>query len=201
MLPTDEQIKDLHRRYAKSQDDFNLVYEHCQIVETIAMQLLGANPVDGIDRQLLHVGCLLHDIGAYDVLLNGRFVAGVRHGTIGGDILKREGFPETIWRFASHHTGVGLTKQDVIEQKIPIPVADYTADTNEERLIMYADKFHSKSNPSLEQPYFCTFDWFRNSIQRHGMDKAVKFDNLARLFGKPDLEVLGRQFGYEIKDI
>lgn len=201
MLPTDQQIRELHRKYAKTDADFNLLYTHCQVVEAIAMQLLDAKPQPGIDRELVHVGCMLHDIGAYDVLVDGKFVQGVRHGTIGEEILKSEGYPETIWRFASHHTGVGLTAKDVVDQNIPIPVADYTAQTDEERLVMYADKFHSKSNPPLEPPYFCTFEWFRDSVKQFGPDRAAKFDNLAELFGKPDLVSLSKRFGYDIKDL
>jgi uncharacterized protein len=201
MLPTDQQIEALHRKYAKTENDFKLVYMHCQIIDATAMQLLDANPVQGINRSLVHTGCMLHDIGAYDVLENGRFVAGVRHGVIGENILRNESLPEAICRFASHHTGVGLTKQDVREQRLPIPVADYTAATVEERLIMYADKFHSKSNPPLEPPYFCTFEWYRNSIQNFGPDKAKKLDDLAALFGKPNLTALSKQFGHAVKDI
>jgi len=201
MLPTDQQIEQMHHKHAKTDADFNLVYQHCQVVEAIAMQLLDAKPVADIDRDLLHVGCLLHDIGAYDVLEDGHFVQGVRHGIFGEEILRNEGLPDAVSRLASHHTGVGLTKQDVIDQGLPIPVADYLADTDEERLIMYADKFHSKSNPPLEPPYFCTFEWFHESVQKFGPDKAEKLDALANLFGKPDLESLSKQFGHEIKDI
>lgn len=199
MLPTDQQIENLHRKYAKTEADFNLIYQHCQTVEAIAMQLLGAKPLANIDQQLVHVGCLLHDIGAYEVLENGRFVQGVRHGAIGEEILKNEGFSEIIRRFASHHTGVGLTEQDVIDQNIPIPVADYTAKTDEERLIMYADKFHTKGNPPAGKPHFCTFEQYSNSVQKFGADKAAKFNALAELFGKPDLESLSMRFGHEIK--
>lgn len=200
MLPTDQQIKNLHQKYAKTDADLTLIYTHCQIIEAIAMQLLDKNPIKDIDRNLVHVGCLLHDIGAYDVLEDGEFVQGVRHGIIGENILKSEGFSETIWRFASHHTGVGLTKKDVLDQKLPIPVADYTARTIEEKLVMYADKFHSKSNPPSEAPYFCSFDWFHNSVQKFGADKAAKFDTLAKLFGKPDLVALSKQFKHAIKN-
>ena len=200
MLPTDQQIKNLHQKYAKTDADLTLIYTHCQIIEAIAMQLLDKNPIKDIDRNLVHVGCLLHDIGAYDVLEDGEFVQGVRHGIIGENILKSEGFSETIWRFASHHTGVGLTKKDVLDQKLPIPVADYTARKIEEQLVMYADKFHSKSNPPSEAPYFCSFDWFHNSVQKFGADKAAKFDTLAKLFGKPDLVSLSKQFKHAIKN-
>lgn len=201
MLPTDQRIEALHRKYAKTEADLKLVLTHCQIVEELAMHLLDTKPIPGINRQLVHVGCLLHDIGAYEVLENGVFVQGVRHGTIGEQILKDEGFPEALYRCASHHTGVGLTKQDVIDQKLPIPVGDYTARTDEERLIMYVDKFHSKSNPPHEPPYFCTFDWFRKSVQKFGADKAARLDALADLFGLPNLEALSKKYGYEIRDI
>lgn len=201
MIPTDRQIEKLHRKYARNVSDFNLIYHHCQIVEAIAMQLLDARPLASLDRQLVHVGALLHDIGAYEVLVDGHFVRGVRHGTIGEQILKSEGFTKTIWRLASHHTGVGLTKQDVLDQKIPIPAKDYVAKTNEERLIMYADKFHSKSNPPTEPPYFCTFGYYRNTMQELGADKAAKFDALAEQFGKPNLILLKEQFGHDIKQL
>ena len=201
MLPTDQQIEALHHKYAKTDADFKLVYTHCKVVEAIAMQLLDATPVESIDRQLLHVGCLLHDIGAYDVLEDGKFVKGVRHGVLGEKILREEGFSDKIVRFASHHTGVGLTKQDVIDQGLPIPIADYLAETSEELMIMYADKFHSKSNPPEEAPYFCTFEWYRNSVQKFGSDKAAEFDHMAEQFGKPDLVPLSKQFGYDIRDV
>ena len=201
MLPTDQQIKALHRKYARTDDDFELVYTHCLVVDAIAAQLLVTTPFSGISRELVHAGCMLHDIGAYGVLKNGQFVAGVRHGVIGEAVLREEGVSEAVYRFASHHTGVGLSEQDVENQKLPIPIANYMAETYEERLVMYADKFHSKSNPPLEQPYFCTFEWISNSIQQFGSDKIKKLDDLAGLFGKPDLVALSKQFDHVIKEI
>ena len=78
--PTDSQIKSFHKKYAKTDADFALIYTHCQVVDAIAAQLLDTKPNSQIDRDLLHVACMLHDIGAYDVLENGKFVDGVRHG-------------------------------------------------------------------------------------------------------------------------
>ncbi|HSX06056.1 MAG TPA: HD domain-containing protein [Candidatus Saccharimonadales bacterium] len=201
ILPTDKQIETLHRKYAPSEAAFTLIYTHCQIIDAIATYLLASQSID-LDRQLVHVGCLLHDIGVYPLIdEEGHIRRGITHGVEGESILKKEGFPEAIWRFAAHHTGVGLTEQDVTDQKLPIPMADYTAQTDEERLVMYADKFHSKSNPPVEPPYFCTFDWYRDSVRQFGEDKIAKFDHLAELFGKPDLTQLAAQFGHEIRDI
>lgn len=39
-LPTDTQIKNLHKKYAKTDADFVLIYTHCQVVDAIAAQLL-----------------------------------------------------------------------------------------------------------------------------------------------------------------
>ena len=39
-LPTDTQIKNLHKKYAKTDADFALIYTHCQVVDAIAAQLL-----------------------------------------------------------------------------------------------------------------------------------------------------------------
>lgn len=199
-LPTDIQIKNLHKKYAKTDADFVLIYTHCQVVDAIATQLLDDKPNSQIDRDLLHVACMLHDIGAYDVLEDGQFVDGVRHGVIGEQILRKEGFPERIWRFASHHTGVGLTEQDVINQNLSIPPADYTADTPEERLLMYADKFHSKSKPPKEPPYFCTFEWYYDLVKKFGNDKQAKFESLADEFGKPNISLVASEFGFSVKN-
>ena len=39
-LPTEAQIKNLHKKYAKTDTDFALIYTHCQVVDAIAVQLL-----------------------------------------------------------------------------------------------------------------------------------------------------------------
>lgn len=197
-LPTDHQIESLHRKYARSEQDFNLIYTHCQIVEAIAMQLID-NRTLPIDRQLVHVGCMLHDLGVYPLMdREGRITKGVTHGIIGEELLKSEGFPEVIWRLASHHTGVGLTKEDVVNQGLPIPIADYTAVTDEERMVMYADKFHTKNRPPTDPPHFCTFEWYKSSVRQFGEDKIIKFEALADLFGKPDIEPLSERFNQPI---
>ena len=78
---------------------------------------------------------------------------------------------------------------------------DYTASTPEERLLMYADKFHSKSKPPKEPPYFCTFEWYYNLVQKFGSDKQAKFQALADEFGKPDIALVAGKFGFSIKDV
>jgi uncharacterized protein len=118
---------------------------HCRIVCDISLQLIENSNLK-VDRELVQTGALLHDIGVYPLFESDGSLRKdanyITHGMEGERILKEESMPEVIWRFASHHTGVGLTKEDIVNQKLPLPASDYLAETDEELLIMYADKFH-----------------------------------------------------------
>lgn len=97
-------------------------------------------------------------------------------------------------RIASCHTGVGLSRQEIVEENIPIPPADYFAETLEERLVMYADKFHTKTSP----PKFMTPDTYANRIEKFGEAKVVLFKQFQKEFGIPDLEVVAEKYSSEI---
>jgi uncharacterized protein len=76
-----------------------------------------------------------------------------------------------------------------------LPVDDYLAETDEELLIMYADKFHSKTTP----PYFNSFEWYKQGVAKFGADKVIKLENMAKKFGVPDLKPLSEKYGYEVR--
>ncbi len=177
---------------------YDLVFTHCQILRDIAAQLI-AKGTFRVDAELVYVGCMIHDIGVYPLFgADGKLLADadyITHGIKGEAILQNEGFPETIWRFASHHTGVGLSKKDIVDQKLPLPLEDYLAETDEELLIMYADKFHSKTAP----PCFTSFEWYKQYVSRFGADKVIKFEQMAQKFGIPDLKPLAEKYGHEIR--
>ncbi|BCJ73715.1 phosphohydrolase [Catellatospora sp. IY07-71] len=195
-IPTDEQVRALHERYAPSQEAFDLVHTHCVIVCAVAEQLLDAHGA-GVNADLVRAGCLLHDIGVYRLYdaagqLDHRFY--IRHGVLGYDLLREAGLPEVLCRFCTHHTGVGLTGDDVLRQGLPLPPGDYLADTAEERLVMYADKFHSKSDP----PTFVSAAAYTGKVRRFGEDKAAVFADMVAQYGEPDLAVLSRRFGHAL---
>lgn len=178
MIPSDAEIRALHREHAPTREMFELVYGHCEVVRGIAEQLL---PHAGreLDADLVRAGSLLHDIGVYRL---GE-APYVRHGVLGHELLAEEGLPEELCRFASHHTGVGLTADDVRRQSLPLPVADYLAETGEEELVMYADKFHTKSHP----PRFVSAESYAAHVRRYGDDKVAIFEAMCGKFGLPDL--------------
>ncbi|MBW8486768.1 HD domain-containing protein [Actinomadura parmotrematis] len=192
-IPTDDEIRALHEKHAPTPEAFERVHTHCRIVCAIAEQLLDRLPRP-VDRALVRAGCLLHDIGVYRLYDAAGRLDGtnyIRHGVLGEELLRKEGLPEVFCRFCSHHTGTGLTRDDVVRQHLPLPIADYLAETDEERLVMYADKFHSKSTP----PVFKTPATFARQVLRYGEEKVEAFDVLRAEFGDPDLAPLSADFG------
>ncbi|WP_189834133.1 HD domain-containing protein [Streptomyces zaomyceticus] len=195
-IPSADEIRAMHLRHAPNEEAFELVFTHCEIVWKVAERLISRVGSD-VDVDLVRAGCLLHDIGVYRLFdsegrLDGRNY--IRHGLLGHEILTAEGLPEVVCRFSSCHTGVGLTKEDVVRQGLPLPPADYVAITREERLVMYADKFHSKSTP----PRFLSPDTYARSVSRFGQDKVVAFGALRTMFGDPELDELAALYGHAL---
>ncbi len=186
-IPTDGEIRALHREYAPSRNAFELVHEHCRLVCSIAEQFFAGADVD---TDLVRAGALLHDIGVYRL----ESTAYVRHGVLGHELLASLGLPVEICRFASCHTGVGITRDDVVRQSLPIPVDDYLPRTPEEELVLYADKFHSKRLP----PVFLSGDTYAAEVARFGTDKVLRFAALRSHYGDPSLAELSGATGYAV---
>lgn len=197
-IPTDDEILVLHKKRAPTPEALDLVYTHCEIVCDIAEQIYSRSSASAeIDIDLVRAGSLLHDIGVYELYDDSGHLDGpnyILHGVLGYELLQREGLPEVICRFASHHTGVGISADDVRAQRLRLPPADYLAETAEERLVMYADKFHSKKTP----PVFLTASAYANSVRRFGEDKVRAFQAMRATFGEPDLTQLSDAYGQGI---
>lgn len=188
--PSLKEIEALHLKYAASGKAFFIVFSHCQIIWEIAEQLI-TNHKLAVNQDLVKAGVLLHDIGVYTLLdANGVFDDAnyIKHGIKGYQILSQEGLPEEICRIAERHTGVGLTKQTITEQKLPLPQKDLIAETIEERLIMYADKFHSKPHK------FNSFETYCKSARKFGPENEAKFIAFSEEFGKPELALLSKKY-------
>jgi uncharacterized protein len=183
-IPSDDEIRDLHERLAPTPQAFASVWTHCQIVARIAAQL----PAPDADPALVRAGCLLHDLGVYRLRPGEHYI---RHGLLGHEVLAELGYPETLGRFCSHHTGVGLTAADVTAQQLPLPPGDYLAETAAERLVMYADKFHSKSTP----PRFVSATAYALAVRRFGKGKSAAFKTMVAEYGEPDLPGLAAEYG------
>lgn len=219
---TFEQLRDLHRALAPSDFAFHKIWTHCQIVARIAAGFAcdqrrfltsaekdGAAPIprpwNGTipDPQLAAVGGLVHDIGVYRIFETEGPGAGrefdrrryIFHGLEGFLILLENRMGLKIASFARNHTGVGITRSEVIAQNLPLPPADYMPRTVEQEIVMYADKFHTKSNP----PDFVSLPAARKAAARFGKTNARRFDSVASRYGAPDLDHLAHEYKMRIR--
>lgn len=113
-----------------------------------------------VDVQFMEEAAMLHDIGIYRCDAPGIHCHGtepyLRHGPIGGEILRAEGLPRHA-RVAERHTGTGLP--------------GYEPETLEEQIICYADKFYSKSR--LDR--VLTVAETAQSLEKFGHEGVLKF--------------------------
>ena len=195
-VPPDDEIEALHARLAPHRAAFDLVWTHCRIVAEIAEQVVSR--VRGpVDERLVRAGSLLHDVGVHllyradGTLDHDRYL---QHGVLGHDLLRDLGLPEALCRFCSCHTGVGITRRDVVEQRLPIPVGDYVPTSLEERVVLYADAFHSKTSP----PQFVGAATYAARLARFGSDKVALFEGMVAELGEPDLRGLARSHGFAV---
>src|SRR3954471_18892503 len=102
----DEALRALHEHLAPTPAALALVHTHCLIVAAVAAQLLARIPQD-LDPALVHVGCVLHDVGVYRLYdAHERIDRAnyLRHGILGEQLLRERGYPDVLGRFCSHHT-------------------------------------------------------------------------------------------------
>ncbi len=115
----------------------------------------------------------------------------ILHGLKGYEYLLDEGVDESIAQFCRNHTGVGLTREDVVRQELPLPPADYVPMNLEQEVVMYADKFHSKSVP----PKFLQVEAYTARAERFGGENKQRWLDLVAKYGVPDIPALAEKYG------
>lgn len=176
--------KDIYDKYYPAGNPAREILErHSRSVADLAAEInqrLGL----GLDPRLVEEAAMLHDIGIFltdapGIGCNGREPY-IRHGILGADLLRQEGFPEQVARVAERHTGAGISAADIAELGLPLPT-DRTLcpDSLLEKLICYADKFYSKSGDMKRKP----LDRVRQSMARHSSATPERFEALHKLFG------------------
>ncbi len=148
-------IQIIERYYDKGSKLYEILITHSMQVRDKALKVLDKHPELQADRQFISEAALLHDIGifltsAHDISCYGTHHY-IEHGVLGAEILRREGLSEHAL-VAERHTGTGLSKEWIIEKKLPLPQRDLLPVSLEEQIICYADKFYSKSDMEAEIP-------------------------------------------------
>ena len=138
----------------------------------------------GADARFVQEASLLHDIGmifTYSPKLgcHGRHPY-VRHGVLGRKLLEeRFGLPRHAL-VCERHVGVGITREDIRSQHLPLPDRDMSPQRIEEQIICYADKFYSKNGKSAGKEK--SIKKIVKKLAKYGPDKAQRFQAWVDLF-------------------
>lgn len=198
-------VADITRRLAHRQNA--LFMRRCTLTDVHAEQV-DVPPTDGvagglvppryIDVDTAVRGAMVHDIGTYLVLRENGADGGplkfgdnyIEHGLLGYRLLLDEGIDESIAQFARNHTGVGLTKEAVARQHLPLPPDDYVPLNLEQEIVMVADKYNSKSVP----PRFLTSATYARKAARFGEANRDEWLELVRKYGEPPVAALAEHY-------
>ena len=127
------------------------VVAHCHKVSTAAVSI--AERVKGpVDRELVRLGGLLHDIGRSRTHDIGHAIAGVEIG-------RRLGFSEQLLLIIERHVGAGITAAEAV--RLGLPEKDYLPLAIEEKLVSYADNLISGTRV---MPFYEALDRFKRIL-------------------------------------
>jgi len=110
-----------------------------------------------VDKNLVEIGALLHDIGRAKT-------HSFKHALIGGKILRERGLP-SVAKICERHLLGGLDKEDARE--VGLPEKDYLPNSLEEKIVCLADKYMAGTKEvSIEKRFE---KWFR----KYGKSKIL----------------------------
>jgi uncharacterized protein len=164
------------KKYFNDPVAFALVLEHSRMVADKALAI-AASANARVDFTFIEEAALLHDIGVariYSPRLgcfgNAPYIC---HGVLGREILEGEGLPNHAM-VCERHIGVGLTADDIIRQKLPLPAREMIPLTLEEKIICFADLFYSKNPGSRSSQK--SIQEIRAGLKKFGDHKVTVFD-------------------------
>jgi uncharacterized protein len=128
-LPSREQTLQFLRQSGCSKN----VIKHCETVAELAVEIAEACKENGInvDRKLVEIGALLHDIGRSKT-------HSVHHAVVGAKIAKSLGLPGSVISIIKRHVGGGITAKEA--KRLGWAKDIYIPQTMEEKIVSYADK-------------------------------------------------------------
>lgn len=183
----EELIQKYYRDHPKA---FRIVTDHGRRVADKALAAAEAAAHLNPDAGFIAEAALLHDIG---MLLTDTPKLGcfgnhpyVSHGILGRALLEKEGY----FRHAlvcERHVGVGISADDIVKQRLPLPVRDMLPLSIEEQIICFADKFYSKNDAADGKEK--TAAEILKTLERYGADKVQRFKDWLVLF-EPKLKII-----------
>lgn len=171
----------IDKYYSDNQPLRDLLLLHSRLVADKALKIVAAHPELGADAPFVEEAAMLHDIGIFltdadKIHCFGKYHY-LCHGYLGADLLRSEGLPRHAL-VAERHTGTGLTLKQILERDLPVPHRDMIPVSIEEKIVCFADKFYSKTNPEDEK----TIEQAERSLAKFGEEGVMIFREWCGLF-------------------
>ncbi|MCE7984936.1 MAG: HD domain-containing protein [Caldilinea sp. CFX5] len=173
----------IHKYIPPDSPTYPIYLIHCQLVANKALTIAKNLRLSEKKQTFIEEAAMLHDIGIIRTNTPDIFCYGdlpyLCHLSEGRAILEAEGLPRHAL-VAETHVGVGLTKEQIQEQGLPLPHRDMKPTTIEEEIISFADLFYSKNSEKLwrEKP----LKKVRENIAKRGKDQLAILDDWIKRF-------------------
>lgn len=171
----------IDKHYPEDNDLRRLLLRHSRDVAARALAIVDCHPELQLDRQFVEDCAMLHDIGIFMTDAPSIFCHGsdpyIRHGVDGAALVRQAGY-DLYAGVCERHTGAGISRRQVEEQRLPLPPGDYIPVSMAEQVVCYADKFYSKSHPDRVR----TVEQAAKSLAKFGPDGVERFMRWASLF-------------------
>lgn len=175
----------INRYYDKNSNAYAILVAHGKKVAAKSLDIAGQVPHFEPDSDFIEEAALLHDIGMFLTRSPSLDCHGdhpyVSHGYLGRELLEKEGLKRHAL-VCERHVGVGITREDIRQQNLPLPDRDMLPISIEEEIICYADKFFSK-NGGIDGKEK-SVDQILETLEPYGQDKVIRFKNWMKLFHK-----------------
>lgn len=172
----------IDKYYPEDNELKRILMIHSRKVADKSLEVAKKHPELHLDIEFLEEAAMLHDLGIFLTNAPGIQCFGTEpyicHGSIGAEILRKEGWPCHAL-VCERHTGAGLTLKQIEEQNLPVPHRELLPVSMEEQVICYADKFFSKTRPEIEK----TPEQAINSLAKFGPEGVERFQEWLRRFG------------------
>jgi uncharacterized protein len=171
--------KIIRKYYKKNHLAYKILLKHSKLVKKKALKIAKSNKNLNLNIKFIKEASMLHDIGIIETYAPNIGCYGQKpyllHGHLGSQILKKEGLLKHAL-ICERHTGVGITKKEIIKKKLPLPKKEMVPKSHEEEIICLADKFFSKTPGKLDKEK--SLDEIRKDLSKYGKDKVKKFNKL-----------------------
>lgn len=176
-----EPLKIIEKYYKTDSKAYHILTTHGRQVAETALEL--AKRVEHLnpDPDFLKEAAMLHDIGIFltdepriDCHGDKPYLC---HGYLGRELVEKEGFPEHAL-VCERHVGVGITKENIERNNLPLPKRDMRPQTIEEKIICLADKFYSKKDLTSKK----SIEEIKEEAAKHGLENLKQAQELMDIF-------------------